>query len=89
MVIGEPLHTYAVRVSLSLDEQTFAEAEALAWKLGLGRSELWRAALREYLELHRGEDVMAALNRVHGKNTGTDEDLRREAARRTFEANEW
>lgn len=72
-----------------MDEQTFAEAEALARKLGLSRSEIWRAALREYLERHRGEDVTAAPDRVSGENAGTDEDLRREAARRTFEANEW
>ncbi|MEF2277053.1 ribbon-helix-helix protein, CopG family [Deinococcus sp. YIM 134068] len=78
-----------MRVSISLDEQTFAEAEALARKLGLSRSELWRAALREYLERHRGEDVTAALNRVYGENAGTDEDLRRETARRVFKANEW
>lgn len=78
-----------MKTAISLDDQTFAEAEALARKLRLTRSELYRAALREYLERHSGEDVTAALDRVYAENAGRDDEMRREAARRTFQANEW
>lgn len=78
-----------MKTAISLDDETFAEAEALAQKLRLTRSELYRAALREFLARHRGEDVTAALDRVYGANAEQDDGLRREAARRTFEANEW
>ncbi|WP_345467200.1 hypothetical protein [Deinococcus carri] len=50
----------------------------------LTRSELYRAALREYLVRHSGEDVTASLDRVYGANAEQGEDLRWEAARRTF-----
>jgi len=78
-----------MKTAISLDDWTFAEAEALARKLGLTRSELYRAALREYLARHSGEDVTAALNRVYEAGAAGDEPWRRETARRTFEANEW
>lgn len=78
-----------MKTAISLDDQTFAEAEALAQRLRLTRSELYRAALREFLARHSGEDVTAALNRVYSANAESDDSLRREAARRTFEANEW
>lgn len=78
-----------MKTAISLDDRTFAEAEALAQKLRLTRSELYRVALREYLARHSGEDVTAALDRVYGANMQQDDELRREAARRTFEANEW
>lgn len=78
-----------MKTAISLDDHTFAQAEALAQKLRLTRSELYRAALREYLARYSGEDVTAALDRVHGADSEQDHDLRREAARRTFEANEW
>ncbi len=78
-----------MKTAISLDDQTFSEAEALAQKLSLSRSELYRAALREYLARHSDQDVTAALDRVYEANPQQDDDLRREAARRTFEANEW
>ncbi|WP_216325019.1 type II toxin-antitoxin system VapB family antitoxin [Deinococcus aestuarii] len=78
-----------MKTAISLDDQTFAEAEALAQKLRLTRSELYRAALREFLARHSGEDVTAALDRVYGANPEQDDDFRQEAARRAFEANEW
>lgn len=78
-----------MKTAISLDDRTFAEAEALARKLRLTRSELYRAALREYLNRHNGQDVTEALDRVYGAGATQDDDLRREAARRTFEANEW
>ena len=78
-----------MKTAISLDDRTFAEAEALAQKLRLTRSELYRAALREYLARHSGEDVTAALDRVYGAGGEGGDDLRRESARRTFEANEW
>ncbi|MDL2342943.1 ribbon-helix-helix protein, CopG family [Deinococcus sp. MIMF12] len=78
-----------MKTAISLDDQTFAQAEALAQKLRLTRSELYRAALREYLARHSGEDVTAALDRIYGSGGGQDDAVRRETARRTFEANEW
>lgn len=78
-----------MKTAISLDDQTFAEAEALAQRLRLTRSELYRAALREYLTRHSGEDVTAALDRVYSANAEQDVGFRREAARRAFEANEW
>lgn len=78
-----------MKTAVSLDDRTFAEAEALAQKLGLSRSELYRAALREYLHRHSGQDVTEALDRVYGGGAEQDEQLRREAVRQTFEANEW
>jgi metal-responsive CopG/Arc/MetJ family transcriptional regulator len=54
-----------MKTAISLPDALFAEAEALAAELGTSRSQLYAAAVREYLARHRPDAVTAALDRVY------------------------
>ncbi len=55
-----------MKTAISLPDPLFDEADQLAEKLGMSRSELYATALEAYLRAHRQEDVTAALDRVYG-----------------------
>jgi metal-responsive CopG/Arc/MetJ family transcriptional regulator len=54
-----------MKTAISLPDDLFAEAEALATELGTSRSHLYASAVREYLARHRPDAVTAALDRVY------------------------
>lgn len=81
-----------MKTAISIDDQTFHAAEAMAGKLGMSRSELYATALRKYLKEQDEEAMSEAYDRVFGALGGQDPDTAdavRDAARRTFERGEW
>jgi metal-responsive CopG/Arc/MetJ family transcriptional regulator len=54
-----------MKTAVSLPDPLFEAADQLARRLGISRSELYAAALVEYLRSHRDEGVTEALNRVY------------------------
>ncbi len=64
-----------VKTAISLPDQLFRRAEALAKQLGIPRSQLYARALGEFLAAHAGEHVTAALDAVY---EGTDSTLEKE-----------
>jgi metal-responsive CopG/Arc/MetJ family transcriptional regulator len=54
-----------MKTAISLPDPLFEAADRLAQRLGISRSELYAAALGEYLRSHRDEGVTEALNRVY------------------------
>ena len=83
-----------MKTAISIDDATFGRAEMLAQRLGLSRSELYRAALAEYLRAHDEGAVTEALDRVYRQldsqpGAGEDEAFQRASARQVFEQNEW
>jgi metal-responsive CopG/Arc/MetJ family transcriptional regulator len=76
---------------VSVPNDVFEKAEHLARSAGRSRSDVYSAALREYVARHDVEEVTEAVNRVVediGAAPGTDEFLR-QAARQTLENVEW
>ena len=66
-----------MKTAISLPDELFESADALAERLGLSRSELYATAVAEYLAKHRDEDVTARLNSVFAEETsGIDPKLR-------------
>lgn len=63
-----------MKTAISIPDGIFREADALAKRLGLSRSELYARAVSALLEAHRGEAVTARLNEVHGPG-GADASL--------------
>lgn len=51
-----------MKTAISLPDDIFEAAEALARAKGLSRSELYARAVREYVERQRREDVTARLD---------------------------
>jgi metal-responsive CopG/Arc/MetJ family transcriptional regulator len=78
-----------MKVSISLPDEVFASAEALAARLGVSRSQLFATAVAEFLAKHRGRQVTARLNAVYsGKPSELDAALRR-AQVRAVDAGAW
>ncbi len=55
-----------MKTAISIPDDVFEAAEQLARRLGTSRSELYTAAIRTYLEHHRGAGVTERLNAVYG-----------------------
>ncbi|CAN5900557.1 ribbon-helix-helix domain-containing protein [soil metagenome] len=78
-----------MKTAISLPDDLFSEAEALARRLGKSRSGLVAEALAEYVAKHRHAEVTERLNAVYAVDDGRLDPFLVEAARRTFATNEW
>jgi metal-responsive CopG/Arc/MetJ family transcriptional regulator len=78
-----------MKTAISLSDDLFASAEALARKLGMSRSRLVQEALGEYIARHRHSRVTERLNEVYAVEESTLDDFGREAARQTLKRSEW
>lgn len=56
-----------MKTAISLPDPIFAEAEALAQKLGMSRSELYTEALKAYLRRYNREQILSKLNEVYSQ----------------------
>lgn len=78
-----------MKTAISLPDELFEEAELLARRLEISRSELYATALREYLARHSADRVTEQIDRVcEGLETDLG-DFGREAARRRLGTVEW
>ncbi len=57
-----------MKTAISIPDEVFEAADRAAKKLGVSRSELYTAAVHEYIERHRTEDITAKLNEVYASN---------------------
>jgi Arc/MetJ-type ribon-helix-helix transcriptional regulator len=53
-----------MKTAVSIPDETFARVERLAKREGRSRSEVYGAALREYVARHAPDEVTEAMNRV-------------------------
>lgn len=60
-----------MKTAISLPDPLFEEADQLAERLGMSRSELYATALEAYLRAHREQDITAALDRVYDTEDST------------------
>ena len=56
-----------MKTAISLPDPVFDEAEALAQRLGLSRSELYTKALQAYLKKHNRKQILDKLNQVYSQ----------------------
>jgi metal-responsive CopG/Arc/MetJ family transcriptional regulator len=54
-----------MKTAISIPEEVFQSAEALAKRLRISRSQLYTAAVNEYLDRHRDRQVTASLNTIY------------------------
>ncbi|MBD2180049.1 ribbon-helix-helix protein, CopG family [Planktothrix sp. FACHB-1355] len=58
-----------MKTDISLPDQIFEEAEALAQQLGMSRSELYTEALKAYLRRYNRERTLSKLNEVYSQQS--------------------
>jgi metal-responsive CopG/Arc/MetJ family transcriptional regulator len=58
-----------MKTAISLPDPIFQEAEALAQKLGMSRSELYTQALKAHLQRYNQERILSKLNEVYSEDS--------------------
>lgn len=56
-----------MKTVVSIPDPVFREANQLAKKMGVSRSELYASAIQAYVKAHRAEDITEALNRIYSE----------------------
>jgi metal-responsive CopG/Arc/MetJ family transcriptional regulator len=77
-----------MKTAVSIPDDVFQKAERLARRGKRSRSDVFTAALREYVARHSPEEVTEALNRAY-QHPEKPEKFVVEAARRILERFEW
>lgn len=78
-----------MKTAISLPDDLFVAADALADRLGVSRSELYATAVAEFLAKHNASEVTERLNRVYAaESSALDTGLRR-AQRRSLGSEAW
>jgi hypothetical protein len=63
-----------VKTAVSIPDRVFSQADRLAKRLGLTRSELYARAVERFVGEHSDSEVTAALNRIYSeRGVGLDE----------------
>ena len=78
-----------MKTAVSVPNDVFERAERLARRSGRSRSEVYSAALREYVARHSPDEVTDALDRVVAEIDPSVESFVSESSRRVLEASEW
>ena len=78
-----------MKTAISLPDEVFESADALAERLGLSRSELYATAVAEYVAKHRDQDVTARLNDVYAEEPNGLDPALRSAQARSVGRSEW
>ncbi|MEO8570073.1 MAG: ribbon-helix-helix protein, CopG family [Chloroflexota bacterium] len=78
-----------MKTAVSVPDDVFDRAEALARRERRSRSDVYSAALREYVARRAPDDVTDQLDRVIAEVGGTDDPFVGAVAHRILSASEW
>lgn len=63
-----------MKTAISIPDTIFKEAEGLAHRLGISRSQLYSKAIAEYTKSRQSVNITEALNKVYSKQDGKLDD---------------
>lgn len=78
-----------MKTAVSIPDEVFEKVERLARRSRRSRSEVFSAALREYVARHAPDEVTESINEVCDRVGTQDEPFVQTAARRILEQSEW
>ena len=78
-----------MKTAVSIPDEVFEKVERLARRARRSRSEVFSAALREYVARHTPDEVTEAMDRVCAAVNGEVDSFVTAAARRILERTEW
>ncbi|HEX8246049.1 MAG TPA: hypothetical protein VF541_21215 [Longimicrobium sp.] len=78
-----------MKTAISVPNDVFTAADALAGRLGMSRSELYATAVAEFLAKHSAGDITARINKVYATESSTLDPEMRTAQRRTLGRQDW
>ena len=78
-----------MKTAVSIPDDVFEKVERLARRARKSRSEVFSAALREYVARHAPDEITDALNRVCDSAGDQPDEFVAAAAKRVLENSEW
>lgn len=78
-----------MKIAVSVPQDVFDRAEQLARREGRSRSEVYSAAVREYVARHAPDEIVEALDRVVAEVGAEPDTFVAAASRRTLASTEW
>lgn len=78
-----------MKTAISLPDPLFEAADALATRLGITRSELFRRAMERLLSDYNEDQVTEALNRVYANESSTLDPVLARMQAASLEREEW
>lgn len=78
-----------MKTAVSIPDEVFEKVERLARRAGRSRSEVFSAALREYVARHAPDEVTAAMDQVCAEVGGQQDTFVSVAGRRVLAHTEW
>ncbi len=82
-------YTLGMKTAVSIPDDVFDKVERLARRGRRSRSEVFSAALREYVARHTPDEVTEAMNRVCADLPDEPDDFVASAGRRILKRTEW
>ena len=90
--MGQPAacdYTHGMKTAVSIPDEVFKRVERLARRARRSRSEVFSAALSEYVARHAPDEVTDAMDRVCAKVDNQPDGFVSAAACRALETTEW
>jgi metal-responsive CopG/Arc/MetJ family transcriptional regulator len=78
-----------MKTAVSIPDEVFEKVERLARRARRSRSEVFSAALRDYVARHAPDEVTEAMDRVCASVEAPPDDFVAKAGRRVLECIEW
>jgi predicted transcriptional regulator len=78
-----------MKTAISIPDEVFESADALAEEMGVSRSRLYATAVAEFVAKHRARDVTAKLNEVYADESGRIQGPLRTAQARSVRSSGW
>ncbi|ELR97423.1 hypothetical protein [Gloeocapsa sp. PCC 73106] len=78
-----------MKTAISIPDEVFHQAEALAKNLGLSRSELYTQAVANFLKSHRSLTVTERLNQVYSQEDSSLDSLVAVMQLKTIDDEQW
>ena len=85
----EGSYTFSVKITISMPDSVYTDAERLAQRLGKSRSQLYREAVAEYVARHDTETLTEAMDKVCDTVDAHCDPAFSSVTRRVLERNEW
>jgi metal-responsive CopG/Arc/MetJ family transcriptional regulator len=82
-------YDFGMKIALSIPDDLFAAAEALAKRLGVSRSRMYASALQDFVAKHKSKSVTERLNAVYASHDGSLDEALRQIQARSLEKNSW
>jgi predicted transcriptional regulator len=82
-------YTKGMKTAVSLPDEVFENAERLASRLKVSRSELYARALQDFVRRHAPDAVTEAYDQICSEIDSQSDPFTRRATRATFKRGEW